>query len=199
MTKRGALIILLFLAVSFVVLSFIPAEQQLGTFIRVIIFHGILSIAGLYTIYASGLLGVLYLATGNKAFARWSRELGLISVVVWLVGTLLSFVSMQVAWGGLMWTEPRTIAAVTMVVLGAGKEYLVRSGGGRLNAFAWANIGFAAAVLLIRQTLEFVMHPENPIGTSDSLMIRLMPMVMLGFTLLAIAEFARTRLTDGFN
>ncbi|MDW7682854.1 MAG: hypothetical protein SCK29_01895 [Bacillota bacterium] len=199
MRNRGAIIILIFLAVNALVLSFIPPVQQLGSWIRLIIFHGILSIAGLYTIYAAGILGVLYLVLGNKGFGRWSGELGLISVVVWLVGTLLSFVSMQVAWGGLMWTEPRTIAAVTIVVLGLGKEYLVRSGGGKIKTFAMANLGFAAAVLLIRQTLEFVMHPDNPIGTSDSAVIRLLPMVMLGFTLLAIAQFCRWRLAQRIN
>jgi hypothetical protein len=193
MKNKSVLILLIYLAVMFLVLSFIPPVEQLGKMVRLIIFHGMLSIAGLYTIYAAGILGIMSLVTRNEALGDWSREVGLISVMVWLVGTALSAVSMQVAWGGMMW-EPRTIAAVTILVVGAGKEYLVRSSGGNIRVFSLANAAFAASVIVIRQALVYLMHPENPIRQSDSPIIRLLPWIIVLFTLLTIAELARQRL-----
>lgn len=194
MKNRGAIIILFFIAVSFTILSFIPPEQQLGSWIRLIIFHGILSIAGLYTIYTAGILSLVGLVFSNEKLSLWARELGLISVFVWFIGTALSFVSMQVAWGALKLDEPRTVAALTMVVLGFGKEYLIRDAA--LKHKSWGNLIFAAMVIPIRYVLEYGMHPENPIGRSDSAAIRLFPMLMLAFTLLMIFEFSRWRLAQ---
>lgn len=199
MANRGLKIVVLFFATSVLIFSFIPPEQQLGGWIRLVILHGMLSMVGLATIFAAGILGVAYLLTKQKNIGLWSREIGLNSVLFWFIGTALSLVSMQVAWGGLLWNEPYTVAALTMVVLGAGKEYLVRSGGGKLQSFALANIGYAAAVLVIRQRMVSVMHPENPIGTSESLAIRFLPFLFLGLTVLVMVELTRWRLKQGVN
>lgn len=196
MKNRGLGIIVVFLAVSAVILSFIPPVQQLGSLIRLVIFHGVLSMAGLYAIYAAGILGVIHLLTKSDWSGHWTREIGVNAVVLWFVGTALSFVSMQAAWGGMLWTEPATISAVTMVMLGAGKEYLVRSNGGKAQHFAVANAIYAAAMFTIRLTMEFVMHPENPTGASDSLIIRFAPIAFQIVTLAATVEFARWRVSQ---
>jgi hypothetical protein len=190
--NRGWKIILLFLAVSVVLLLFSPVEQTLGGKIRLVYFHVTVSMAGLIAIYVAGGLGLAYLAGGNKSLGNWSAELGLWSVAVWFVGVILSIFAMQVVWGGLFWTEPLTVAALTVLVLGAGKEYLVRGGSVKLKAAA--NVGFALAVLLIRSNMTRVMHPVNPITASDSFAIKLFPTLMLLVALAAIFEFTRWRL-----
>ncbi|MBS4006807.1 MAG: hypothetical protein KGZ45_00025 [Clostridium sp.] len=194
MANRRLKIIVLFLAVSVVVFAFIPPEEQLGGWIRLIILHGILSFTGLYTIYAAGILGAIYLLTNKKSAGLWSRELGYHAVLLWFVGTALSLVSMRVAWGGMMWNEPYSVAALTMALLGIGKEYLARSSGGKLRGFAFANLFFAAAMLAIRQAVVPVMHPVNPIGSSDSAAIRLLPLLFFIITLATLIELIRLRL-----
>ncbi len=189
---RGWKIVLLFLAASAVLLLFSPVEQTLGGKIRLVYFHVTVSMAGLIAIYAAGGLGLAYLAGGNKSLGNWSAELGLWSVAVWFVGVILSIIAMQVVWGGLYWTEPLTVAALTVLVLGAGKEYLVR--GGDINFRAVANAAFAVAVLLVRSNMTRVMHPVNPITASDSPAIKFFPLLMLLAALAAIFEFTRWRL-----
>ncbi|GFP24172.1 hypothetical protein HKBW3S09_01638 [Candidatus Hakubella thermalkaliphila] len=76
MTKRRLKIIVLFLAASALIFAFIPSEEQLGSWIRLIILHGILSLTGLVTIYATGVLGIIYLVTNNRSAGLWSREIG---------------------------------------------------------------------------------------------------------------------------
>lgn len=202
MKHRGALIIIVYLVLTAIALAFIPPVQQLGAWIRLIIFHGMLSVAGLYTIYAAGILGLLYLIVPQDYLGAWSKQLGFAAVIVWVIGTALSFVSMQVAWGGII-LEPLTITALTIAVVGAGKEYLVRSSGASVKVFALANSIFAFSALIIRMMLSYMqeagagMHPDNPIGTSDSIIIRFLPMVVLALTLLAIFAYSRTRLQQG--
>lgn len=190
--NRGWKIVLLFLAASAVLLLFSPVEQTLGGKIRLVYFHVTLSMAGLIAIYAAGALGLGYLASGNKPLGNWSAELGLWSVAVWFVGVVLSIIAMQVIWGGLYWTEPLTVAALTVLVLGAGKEYLVRGGGVKLKAVG--NVAFAVAVLIVRSNITRVMHPVNPITASDSPAIKLFPLLMLLIAIAAIFEFTRWRL-----
>jgi hypothetical protein len=199
MVNRGLKIIILFLVVSAVIFAFIPPEEQLGGWIRLIILHGILSLTGLYTIYAAGILGAIYLVTKKRSAGLWSREIGYNAILLWFIGTALSLVSMRVAWGGMLWNEPYSVAALTMALLGAGKEYLVRSSGGKLRSFAFANMVFAAAMLAIRQTVVTVMHPANPIGSSDSPAIRLLPLLFLIITLATVTELTRWRLKQSGN
>lgn len=194
MAKRRLKIGILYLAVSVVIFAFIPPEEQLGSWIRLIILHGILSLTGLFSIYAAGILGVIYLVTNKRSAGLWSREIGYNAILLWFAGTALSLVSMRVAWGGMLWNEPYTVAAITMVLLGIGKEYLVRSSGRKLRSFAFANLIFAAAMLAIRQTVVTVMHPVNPIGSSDSLAIRLLPLLFFIITLATMIELTRGRL-----
>lgn len=199
MANRGLKIIILFLVTSAIIFALIPPEEQLGSWIRLIILHGILSLVGLIAIYAAGILGVVYLITKQRSVGLWSREIGFNSILLWFVGTALSLLSMRVAWGGMLWNEPYMVAAVTMVLLGAGKEYLARSGGGKLRSFALANLTFAAAMLTIREMVVTVMHPANPIGTSESLAIRLLPLFFLGITIVAMVELTRWRLQQSAN
>ncbi|MBS4032391.1 MAG: hypothetical protein KGZ63_13365 [Clostridiales bacterium] len=197
MMNRGTAIILIFLVISAVLLWFAPAEQTLGQWIKLIYFHGTLSYAGLYAFYAAALLGLAYLVSSHTPLGLWSWEIGLWAVVVWFVSVALSLVSMQVVWGGLFWAEPRTIAAITMLVLGVGKEAI--ASGGSLKLKSGANIAFAAAVLLIRRNMGMVMHPDNPIGASDSVAVKVFPLLLLILTIVTIIEFSRWRLSQSSN
>ncbi|MBS4023758.1 MAG: hypothetical protein KGZ79_15285 [Dethiobacter sp.] len=192
--KRGLYIILLFIAVSTILLWIAPAEQTLGKLIKLIYVHMAMSYISLYTFYAAAALGAVHMATSQVAFGLWSRELGWSALILWFVSFLLSLVSMQVIWGGLVWREPMTIAAVTILILGIGKEVVCR--GGTLKLRSAANIVFAAAILVIRSNSGRLMHPDNPIRGSDSVLIRILPVILLVLAMAALFEFTRWRLRN---
>ncbi len=195
--KRGLIIILLFIVLSAVVLWLAPAEQVLGQWVKLIYLHASMSYAGLYTFYAAALLGAAYMVTYRTAFGLWSRELGRSALVLWLVSLLLSLISMQVVWGGLLWREPMTIAAITILLLGFGKEIICRGGTIRLSSAA--NIVFAAAVFLIRSGQGRLMHPDNPIRAADDNIIKILPVLLLVLTMAALFEYTRWRLKNRRN
>lgn len=197
MSAKSRIIIVVYLVVAAVLLYLAPAEQTLGQKVKLIYFHGMLSNASLYAIYAAGLLGAAHLIFNKTTPGLWSWQVGMISVVTWVIAFALSLVAMQVAWGGLFWSEPRTVVALFIVVLGVGKEILTLNGGTKLKAAA--NLVFAAAVLALRLNLGRVMHPDNPIGAADSLAIRLFPALLLAATLVMVAALAYTRVTEILN
>jgi len=57
-------------------------------------------------------------------------------------------------------------------------------------------MAFALAVLLIRSNLTRVMHPDSPIRASDSLSVKIFPVLLFLITLLALAEFTRRKLSQ---
>jgi hypothetical protein len=190
--NRGFYIILLFVAASAILLWFAPAEQVLGQWIKLIYLHVTMSYAGLYTFYLAAIFGMAHLITSRDSPGIWSLELGRSALVLWFISLLLSLVSMQVAWGGLLWREPMTIAAVTILVLGLGKEFISR--GGTLKLRSAANIVFAIAVLFIRSNQGRMMHPDNPIRGADSAIIRVLPVILFVLTMAAMFEFIRWRI-----
>ncbi len=198
--KRGLLIILLFIILSSVVLWLAPAEQVLGHWVKLIYFHASMSYAGIYTLYVAALLGAACLVTSRTSFGLWSRELGRSALVLWFISLLLSLISMQVVWGGLLWQEPMTIAAITILLLGFGKEIICRGGTIRLHSVA--NMVFAAAVFFIRSGQGRLMHPDNPIRAADDNIIKILPVILLVLTMAALFEYTRWRLKmrcDGYT
>jgi hypothetical protein len=193
MKHRGLIIVIAFSAASALLLWLAPAEQTLGQWAKLIYFHSALSYAGLYAIYASGALGLIYLCGPGGPCGAWSGELGRSALIVWFFAVALSLLAMQAAWGGLFLREPRTIFAVAILGAGAGKE-IILSGSAALKLKAGANAVFAAAVLLVMRRLPFVMHPVNPIRGSDSLIIKIYALLLLLAALAALFEFTRWRL-----
>lgn len=188
------MIILFFSGVTLLLLYLAPAEKTLGQWIKLIYFHSTLSYAGIYTFYASGILGLFYAALRRKPLGDWSLELGRGGLLIWAVSTALSLLSMQVIWGGLLWNEPRTIASIVILGIGLGKEFAFSGTGILIRSLS--NTVFGLMVILVRSNLTRIMHPDNPIRSSESTGIRVFPFLLLVCTLAALFEFTRWRLSQ---
>ncbi len=195
--KSNSMTLLLLTLLVAVLLVFAPAEQTLGQALKLVYFHVTLSYAGLFAFYGAGLLGLVYLIRPKTVIGLWSRELGSAALLVWAVSVLLSLVSMQVVWGGMFWLEPLTIAAITVLFLAGGKELIVRGTGLRFTAIA--NAVFAAALYIIRNNLERVMHPENPIAHADNLWLKIFPLLLLLVTVAFVSEYTRGRVEKAIH
>jgi len=93
----------------------------------------------------------------------------------------MSIISSKVNWGNVFWQEPRMRVALIMLAVIILFQVLVAW-------LPWTQIRGAMSALLVailfRATYAapLVLHPDNPIGTSDSSGIR---MTFVGLTLLA--------------
>lgn len=159
------------LVVTAVFLLIAPEEATLGTGIRSVYVHVALIWVGLAGFVVAGLLGVSLLVTGYERLYPWLRTIGWMGVAFFAAGLAMSAVSSKVNWGAVFWQEPRmrsssTSLAIAVIVMVA------------MEWFPWLRLRgvMMTAVPLIFFWLtartELVLHPDNPILTSNSAAIQ---------------------------
>lgn len=157
--------------VTAVLLLIAPEEATLGTGIRSVYVHVALIWVGLAGFVVAGLLGVGLLVTGHERLYPWLRTIGWIGVAFFAAGLAMSAVSSKVNWGAVFWQEPRmrsssTSLAIAVIVMVA------------MEWFPWLRVRgvmMTAVPLLffwLTSRTQLVLHPNNPIRTSDSLAIQ---------------------------
>ncbi len=153
--------------VTAVLLLIAPEEATLGSGIRSVYVHVALIWVGLAGFVVAGLLGLGLLVTGKATIYPWLRTIGWIGVAFFAAGLAMSAVSSKVNWGAVFWQEPRmhsssTSLAIAVIVMVA------------MEWFPWLRLRgvMMTAVPIIFYWLtartELVLHPSNPILTSDS-------------------------------
>lgn len=168
-----------------------PAEQSLGTNVRVVYLHGAWVWAALISIIAAGLTGLAGLITRRESVHNWSLALGRTGLVFWITYLPISLWAMQANWNGLFLAEPRWRLALYFALGGL----LLQVGITLIDRPIWAsgiNLAYALILLYALQTTEQVMHPGSPIFSSSSWRIQA---YFIGLTVLAIlAAWQMTRL-----
>lgn len=173
-----------------------PVEKTLGANVRVVYLHGAWVWASLALFIAAGLTGLAALLArsdrrpGAAALHAWSRALGRSGLLFWISYLPISIWAMQTNWNGLYLAEPRWRLALIFAVSGL----LLQAGLALIGNPAWtsfANLMFAAILLLALTVTQEVMHPRSPILTSDSRLIQVYFFLLVGVTLLAAWQVAR--------
>jgi len=149
-----------------------PAEQTLGNVVKLIYLHGALARTGLVTFGVAGLMGLAALVVRRPALAAWCDAAGKSALTFWIVYSLSSMVSTYMAWGVLVaWNEPRVVASIQVLAaasLIAGANYFV----GHFCFTAATNLLLGGLTWWLTRRAAIVRHPFNPIGESDSLVIK---------------------------
>jgi len=166
--KFNWLIPVIILVMIGIVLWISPEERTLGTRIKIVYIHVAFVWAGLIGISLTGLLssGVFWQPTA-KRLQNILPILSLTGVICFVIGFLLSLVAAKVNWGGIAWTEPRAIAATRIIAVAVIVQILayyltdIRIRGGLY-------IGLLLFTIWTQANMRDVIHPTNPIFTSDS-------------------------------
>ncbi len=161
----------LLLAVVFV-LRLAPEEATLGQGIKTVYIHVALTWTGMAGFVAAGLLGLLVIATGGQRFAAWMQTLGWVGFGFYAAGVAMSALASKVNWGNVFWQEPRMMAAlnglaVAVIVLAANIWIPWVRLRGLLQAI------LPVIIFWLTASAPLLLHPRNPITTSDSLGIKL--------------------------
>ena len=168
-----------------------PAEQSLGTNVRVVYLHGAWVWAALACIIASAAAGMVGLITGRDSAHDWSRALGRSGLVFWVTYLPISLWAMQANWNGLYLAEPRWRIALIFAVSGL----LLQIGITLISRPTWTsglNLAYALMLMYSLATTEQVMHPGSPIFNSNSWNLQI---YFIGLTVLALlAAWQMTRL-----
>ncbi|MBE0416755.1 MAG: hypothetical protein IBX63_03210 [Coriobacteriia bacterium] len=142
-----------------------PPVLQLGTLVRLVIFHGASTWVNMAAFTLAGLAGLAYLTTSRDPLYRVGSAFRYIAVPWWIINTGLGLLSSRLAWNGINLAEPR-LQATFWIMLAAGIVLAVDFGFGKRRWSAAADVAVAAVLwTLILGARNFV-HPDNPVMNS---------------------------------
>lgn len=180
-------------ALSFALLVLVwtsPSEQTIGDLVKVVYIHGALVRAAEVVFLAGGALGLIYLLRKSASIIAWLRAMQGTAFLFWLFSFLISIYVMQMAWGGINWTEPRFLSSGRVLAVAAiaiALCFLFEKP--KVTAAAGVLVGIVVVVELATAGVQ--LHPTNPIGTSPSIVTKLSYYAITLLTLLLAAETSR--------
>ncbi len=180
---KSALGVIFLLALLIVWLG--PAERTLGNGIKAVYVHVSLTWAGLAGFVAAALLGLVQLFTRRPRLDSWRVTVGWVAFGFYLAGVGMSALASQVNWGAVFWQEPRMVTSLNVLAA----ALIVQMGN---FFFPWWWLRAVLSVLLpgfvfwANFTTPLVLHPGDPIGSSEATGIQLTFLAM--FVLMALAE-----------
>lgn len=158
-----------------------PEERTLGAGIRAVYVHVSLIWTGLAGLVVAGLMGLALLITGQPRLAAWLPTVGWVGFAFYAAGVAMSAVASKVNWGNIFWQEPRMMVALNNLAL----TLLVLA----LNVWLpWPRLrGLLHAVLPLAivwstRRAPLVLHPQNPIFSSEAVGIQAAFLGLFGLT-----------------
>lgn len=149
-----------------------PAERTLGDGIRTVYVHVGLIWTGTAVFFVAAILGLIVLATGSNAWLRWMQVSGWVGTGFYAAGVAMSMVASQDNWGAIFLAEPRMAAALNGVAIALIVQIAIWW-------LPWMRLrGVLPAALIgllywLTSRADLVLHPRDPIGTSNATAIQL--------------------------
>lgn len=148
-----------------------PEEATLGTGIRTVYIHVSLTWTGMAGLALAGLLGLAVLITAHEKLAQWMQTVSWVGFGFYVAGITMSAIASYINWGGVFWKEPRMAAAFNS--LAVATIILILNGwisSLRMRGFLQAVV--PVIITWFTYTAPLVLHPDNPIRSSDSVGIQ---------------------------
>lgn len=182
MTNRrillGALIAVTF-AAAVVIGLLAPPEQTLGNAAKAVYIHAGLIFVSLCLVTLVGILGVLYLVTGKDVFFNWAKPTKRVTLIFWTIYLISGIVAMYLAWGGMLWQEPRMLLAFAIYILLIA-IYILATTVHAPKLVSLFNVIMGASVWILLSQVPAILHPtSNPIANSSSMLIKLSTLAIL--------------------
>lgn len=144
-----------------------PQEQTLGDGIKSVYVHVSLIWTGSMLLMAAGILGALASAFKQPRLLNWTQHTGWIALVFFAAGLSMSLLAAYINWGGIFIDEPRFLTSSRILAAGV----IVSTLSALLPDFRLKGVmhtGIALFMLLTIRSARLILHPENPITSSDS-------------------------------
>ncbi len=148
-----------------------PEEATLGTGIRAVYIHVALTWTGMAGFVLAGLIGLAVLFSAQEKWAQLMQTLGWVAFAFYGAGVAMSTIASKVNWGGVFWQEPRMMAAfnslavMTIILILNMWVPWVRVRG-------LLQVTIPLAVVWITNRAPLVLHPRNPIFSSEATSIQ---------------------------
>lgn len=117
--RSAYLVAAVFCAISIAAAFLAPQEAQLGGWVRLTIWHGMLKWACIVGIFGMGVLAVGFLATKRRALFDWTHALQITLLPVWVFAVLIGAVAAKLVWNGWNLGERRMIMSIAYILVAA--------------------------------------------------------------------------------
>jgi hypothetical protein len=117
--RTAYVIAAVFAALSLAAAALAPQEAQLGAWVRLTIWHGMLKWACIVGIFGMGLLAAAYLATKRRALFDWAHTMQITLLPIWLFAVAIGAIAAKLVWNGWNLGERRMVMSVAYIVVAA--------------------------------------------------------------------------------
>ena len=178
------------LAISLVAAFMAPQDVELGAWVRLVIWHGMLKWACIIGIFGMGVIAVAYLVTGRDRLYEWARALQVALLPLWVFAVLIGVVSARLVWNSWNLTERRMVMSVAYIVV-AALALMVALFMERRRAGAVAQIVTSLAMAVGLAWIEIGpagedVHPSSAVLDSPNVAFKVYALLMMGGCLLAV-------------
>ncbi|HMN14750.1 MAG TPA: hypothetical protein PKD55_20720 [Bellilinea sp.] len=167
-----------------------PSDAQLGTNLRLVLLHGVWVWAGKLGFLIAALTGLFALLIRRSNAAEYSSAIGLAATFLWITYLPMSLIVQVQNWGGIFWDEPRwkvpLMFGLVAVLLQLGL-LLIRN----RTLTAITNLLFGAGLWWKLGNIQNVLHPQDPVFSSDSYAIRIYFVALMALAILFGALLSR--------
>ena len=148
------------------ILYIAPEEKTMGAGIKSVYAHVALIWTGMLGMLIAGVLGIALAIFNRQKIYAWMMRIGWVTLGVLVLSAIVSIIAQIINWNGIFWDEPRsvvqfqTLAAfiIAQVAIQWLPWYRVRG----------LVVGVTVVVILtVIRIAPLILHPENPIGTSN--------------------------------
>jgi hypothetical protein len=156
-----------------------PREQSLGAVARIVYIHGALVWVAMLTFAVAGLLGIfgllatLDLAPALEKLHKWSRAAGRVALLFWIGYLPLSMWAARAAWGHVFLEDPSFQNAFRILAVALIAQVIIWLRPNPSWLAGLLNAGVSAFMIFQLASTQKLMHPQSPIGDSNSLLIQL--------------------------
>lgn len=183
--------ILILIGLTVVAALLAPPEASLGQVAKLVYAHAAQAWIGIIGFLVAAVLSIIFLISKTDKFIHWAHAFEKTSLLWWFIHVSSSLITMQLAWGGIFWQEPRFRIALTFMILGFA-TYCVSL---IINRTKISSVLYAVNFIVLLALLSSssrIMHPTNPIyGAEKAFGIKLYTSVLVVIFLIMIIQTAR--------
>lgn len=188
--RTAYLLVALGVGVSLLAAFLAPQDVELGAWVRLVIWHGMLKWACIVGIFGMGAIAIAYLITGRERLYEWARALQVALLPLWVFAVLIGVASARLVWNAWNLAERRMVMSVAYTVVAAVALMLALFWDKRrVGAIAQIVTSLAMAVGLAWIELGPVgedVHPSAAVLNSPNVAFRISALVMMVGCLLAV-------------
>jgi len=177
-------------SISLVAAFLAPQDVELGAWVRLVIWHGMLKWACIVGIFLMGAIAIAYLVGRREKLFEWGRAMQVTLLPLWVLAVTIGVAAAYLVWNALNLTERRMIMSVAYTLV-AAIALMVSLFWNNRRAGAVGQLVTAIAMGVGLSWIEFGpkgddVHPSAAVLNSPDVAFRVFAFVMMGGCLIAV-------------